>query len=133
MVPSPSSNLVMAVSATERRFYVDLGQRIAALRKAQGLTQVQLAEHLGVAQQTLAHYEAGRLRLLVGALPTLAEHLGVSVEELVGAPASAKRSAGKRGPAPKLQQQLERISQLPKARQRVVSEVLDLLIGQAGR
>jgi transcriptional regulator with XRE-family HTH domain len=122
----------MAVSATERRFYVDLGQRIAALRKARGLTQVQLAEHLGVAQQTLAHYEAGRLRLLVGALPTLTEHLGVSVEELIGTPA-AKRLAGKRGPAPKFQQQLERVSQLPKARQRVVIEVLDSLLAQSGR
>ena len=33
----------------------------------------------------------------------------------------------------KLQQQLERVSQLPKARQRVVSEVLDSLLAQAGR
>jgi len=32
-----------------------------------------------------------------------------------------------------LQQQLERISQLPKARQRVVSEVLDSLLAQAAR
>jgi transcriptional regulator with XRE-family HTH domain len=30
--------------------YIDPGQRIVALRKAQGLTQVQLAEALGVAQ-----------------------------------------------------------------------------------
>ncbi|HET6396915.1 MAG TPA: hypothetical protein VFF91_08770 [Pseudoxanthomonas sp.] len=40
---------------------------------------------------------------------------------------------GKRGPAPKLQQQLERIASLPKARQRVVSEVLDSLLAQGGR
>ncbi|MBX3692537.1 hypothetical protein [Dokdonella sp.] len=36
-------------------------------------------------------------------------------------------------PAPKLQQQLERISALPKARQRVVSEVLDSLLAQPAR
>src|SRR5690606_13820715 len=99
--------------------YVELGQRIAALRKAQGLTQVQLAEALGVAQQTMAHYEAGRLRLLAGALPTLAEHLGVTIEELVGAP-PAKRTAGKRGPQPKIAQQLQLIEALPKAKQRAI-------------
>ncbi len=117
----------MAVSATERAFYTDLGQRIAALRRERGLTQVQLAEHLGVAQQTLAHYEAGRLRVLAGALPTLAEHLGVSVEDLIGTP-PAKRSAGKRGPAPKIQQQLQQIEALPKAKQRAIAQVLDSML-----
>lgn len=116
----------MAVSDDERAFYVALGQRIATLRKAQGLTQVQLAEHLGVAQQTLAHYEAGRLRLLAGALPTLAERLGVGIEELIGY--ESKRSAAKRGPAPKLQQQLEQIGRLPKAKQRAVTQVLDAVL-----
>jgi len=116
----------MAVSPSERAFYVALGRRIAALRKAQGLTQVQLAEAMGVAQQTVAHYEAGRLRLLAGALPNLADQLGVSVEELIGTP--AKRSPGKRGPAPKLQQQLERVQSLPKAQQRAIAQVLDSVL-----
>ena len=56
----------------------------------------------------------------------MADTLAVSVEELIGTP--ARRTAGKRGPAPKLRQQLERVSQLPKARQRVASEVLDSLL-----
>jgi transcriptional regulator with XRE-family HTH domain len=119
---------VMAVSATERAFYVELGQRIALLRKAQGLTQVQLAEAMGVAQQTLAHYEAGRLRLLAGALPNLANQLGVTVEELVGTPSGAKRSASKRGPQPKIAQQLERIQALPAAEQRAIVKVLDSVL-----
>lgn len=75
----------------------------------------------------MAHYEAGRLRLLAGALPTLAEHLGVTVEELVGAP-PAKRTAGKRGPQPKIAQQLQLIEALPKAKQRAISQVLDSVI-----
>lgn len=64
-------------------------------------------------------------------LPLLASTLGASVEELIGS--SIPRNIGKRGPAPNLQQQLERIHQLPKARQRIVSEVLDSLIAQSGR
>jgi transcriptional regulator with XRE-family HTH domain len=122
----------MAVSASERAFYVQLGQRIAVLRRERSLTQVQLAEAMGVAQQTLAHYEAGRLRLLAGALPNLALRLGVSVEELVGT--SAKQIAtSKRGPVPKIQQQLEQVNQLPRAKQRMVSEVIDSLLAQASR
>jgi hypothetical protein len=75
---------------------------------------------------TLAHYEAGRLRLLAGALPTLAERLGVGIEELIGY--ESKRSAAKRGPAPKLQQQLEQIGRLPKAKQRAVTQVLNAVL-----
>ncbi len=65
--------------------------------------------------------------LLAGALPTLAEHLGVSVEDLIGTPA-AKRSTGKRGPAPKIQQQLQQIEALPKAKQRAIAQVLDSML-----
>lgn len=37
----------------------------------------------------------------------------------------------KRGPAPRLQQQLEQIGQRPKAKQRFVMEMLDAVIQQA--
>jgi transcriptional regulator with XRE-family HTH domain len=112
-------------------FFVAFGERLAALRKERGLTQVQLAERLEVSQQAITAYESGQRRVPISMLPSLADTLSVSIEELIGAP--AKRGAGKRGPAPKLQQQLERISALPKARQRVVSEVLDSLLAQPTR
>ena len=40
----------MAISQEERAFFIAFGERLAALRKAQGLTQVQLAERLDVSQ-----------------------------------------------------------------------------------
>ena len=55
--------------------------------------------------------------------------LGVSLEELVG----EESKPGKRGPAPKIQQQLERITQLPKNQQRVVMQMLDGVLQQQGR
>ncbi len=61
--------------------------------------------------------------------PVIALLLGKSMESLLG----EEPKPGKRGPAPKLQQQLERVSQLPKARQRMVSEVIDSLLAQATR
>jgi transcriptional regulator with XRE-family HTH domain len=119
---------VPAMAVTDKRFYVQLGQRVAQRRKAQGLTQVELAERLGIAQQTLAHYEAGKLRVAIAMLPTLADTLGMSFEDLIGAPAA--RGAGKRGPAPKIQQQLEQIGQLPRAKQRLVSQFIDTVLQQ---
>jgi hypothetical protein len=39
----------------------------------------------------------------------------------------------KRGATPKLQQHMDRISQLPKLRQRMVLEMLDAVLAQPGR
>ena len=85
---------------------------------------------MGVAQQTLAHYEVGRLRVPASMLPVLAQLLGLTTEELLG---QSVQQASKRGPAPRLQQQIERISQLPKSKQRFVSEMLDTVLAQASR
>jgi hypothetical protein len=53
------------------------------------------------------------------------------MEALIGVPSA--RSTGKRGPAPKLQHQLEQVSRLPKAQQKFVSQMLDTVLQQAGR
>lgn len=119
----------MAISDQEHAFFVELGERIALLRKARDITQVQLAEVLGVSQQTVQAYEAGRRRVPVSALPVLARTLSVSLEELLG----DKPSPRKRGPASRLQHHLERISQLPKPRQRMVMEMLEAVLAQPGR
>ena len=127
---TPSATDFDPMAVTDKAFYRELGARLAAARKAQGLTQVQLAEALGIAQQTLAHYEGGKLRVAVALLPLLAQLLGLSVDELIGTP--AKRN-GKRGPAPRFQQQIERLSTLPQAQQRLVMQMLDGVIAQAAR
>jgi transcriptional regulator with XRE-family HTH domain len=118
----------VALSKEERAFFAQLGARIAKLRKEQGVTQVQLAERLGVSQQTITAYEVGRRRIQVSALPVIAQALGVGIEELV----SERPKPGKRGPAPKLQQQLEQLSRLPKAQQRLVSQLIDTVLQQHG-
>ncbi len=122
---------VIAMRTKNERFFKELGTRVAQLRKDQGLTQTQLAERLGIAQQTLAHYEVGRLRVAASMLPTLAQTLGSSVEKLIGQ--SPARANGKRRPTPRLQRQLERLSALPKPKQRAVMEVLESMLAQAAR
>ena len=117
------------MSPEEKDFHRQLGERIAAVRGERGLTQVQLADHLGVSQQQVLSFEKGRRRVPVSLLPLLAETLGVSIEHLLGQEAQL----AKRGPTPKLQQQLERLNELPRSKQRFVSEMLDTVLQQAGR
>lgn len=95
--------------------------------KAQDLTQAQLGELVGVTQQQIASFEIGRRRIRVSTLPLLAKALGTSVEVLIEGTA---KPAGKRGPAPKLLQQLEQLSRLPKAQQRLVSQLIDTVLQQ---
>jgi transcriptional regulator with XRE-family HTH domain len=117
------------MSPDEQSFFQRLGERIASLRRERGLTQVQLAEMLGCSQQQVLSFEKGRRRVPVSTLPGLAKTLGISIEELIGAEAQP----AKRGPTPKLQRQLEQLSQLPRSRQRFISEMLDTVLQQAGR
>ncbi len=129
MLASTLLPLDAAMAATDRAFYEQLGQRIAERRKARGVTQVELAKTLGIAQQTLAHYEGGTVRIAIAMLTLVAKALDVPIEDLLGTPAA--KAAGKRGPAPKIQQQLEQIEALPKAKQRAIAQVLDsMLAGQ---
>lgn len=120
----------VAINQDEREFFVALGSRIAQLRKSHQITQVQLAETLGVSQPTVNAYELGQRRVPVSTLPLLARTLGVSVEALIGEDSGEAR---KRGRAPKLQQHLERIAALPKPRQRAVIDVIEAMLAQQSR
>lgn len=113
----------------EKKFFKELGARVATLRKEQAVTQVQLGEMLGIAQQMVASYEVGRRRIPVSMLPRLAHALAVPLEALLG----VSNGAAKRGPTPKLQQQMERIHRLPKTRQKFVMEMLETVLQQAAR
>ena len=109
------------VTLDEKAFFKVLGARIAVQRKNSGITQVQLAEAMSVSQQTVASWEVGRRGVLVSNPPLVARTLGVSVESLIG----EKTPPSKRGPTPKLQQQVERLSRLPLTQQRVVMQMLE--------
>lgn len=119
---------VVAISQEERAFFVALGARIAQLRKNANITQVRLAEFLGVSQQTVNAYAMGHRRMAIAALPRLTRLLGVSIEELFGEPARS----GKRGPTPQPQQKIEPLSRLPQSQQKMLLHMLDGMLSQAG-
>ena len=127
-----SSSAAMAISSDERQFFVTLGERIASLRKARNITQTQLAEALGVSQQTVHAYEAGSRRIPVSALPVVASTLAVSLEVLFGGE-HTKAVRSKRGPVPQWQQQIGAVAQLPKSQQQFVARMIEMALAQATR
>jgi hypothetical protein len=91
---------------------------------------VQLATTLGIAQETPAHCEGGRVRASL--LPALAQELRLPAEALLGQPSSAK-AAAKRGPAPELARHMERISSRPRTQQKFVLQMIETDLAQQGR
>ena len=60
-----------------------LGAAIAALRKEKGMTQLELAEQMGVTDKAVSKWERDLSCPDVSSLPKLAQILGVSVDELM--------------------------------------------------
>ena len=121
---------VTVMTQDEKQYFKELGSRLAQLRKEAGLTQVQLAEALGVSQQMVASYEVGRRRIPVSMLAALAQALKVQIDVLLG---GTPKVQSRRGPASQLQRSIERISELPKPKQRFVIEMLETVLAQASR
>ena len=60
-----------------------LGTMIAELRKQHGMTQLELAEKMGVTDKAVSKWERDLSCPDINSLPNLAEILGVSVEDLM--------------------------------------------------
>ena len=120
------------MSPDETAFFQAMGSRIAAARKDAELTQVELADRIGIAQQQLASYEVGRRRVPVSLLPALARALSVTIDELIGEE-THRPVASRRGPPSRVQLQLERIQALPRARQRFLADLIETALQQGGQ
>ncbi len=60
-----------------------IGKRIAHLRKEKGLTQEELAGHMGISPQAVSKWENDQTCPDISALPKLSKLLGVTVDELL--------------------------------------------------
>jgi transcriptional regulator with XRE-family HTH domain len=60
-----------------------IGGKIADLRKARGMTQQQLADMAGLAQQNLARVETGRYSSRLDTLAAIADALGCQIDFII--------------------------------------------------
>ena len=107
-----------------------VGQRLARLRKERSLTQVELADAIGLTQGLISDYERGVLRLNADLLARFALALDVSADELLGLKAAKART-----PAPQSRRLLRRLllfEKLPKRDQEALLRTLDGFLAKAG-
>ena len=69
------------------------GEMVRTLRSEKGLTQLELAQRMGVTDKAVSKWERDLSIPDVGSLPKLAEELGVSVDELLQAKTAAQEAA----------------------------------------
>ncbi len=106
----------------------ELPKRIIELRKTAGLTQAVVAERLEITKGRYNHYERGIRRFPVALIPKLIEVLGCTEVELLSNGDNMPRQ--KRGPLSAWEKRITAIKQLPRNRQRQISEVVDALIAK---
>jgi transcriptional regulator with XRE-family HTH domain len=105
--------------------------RLSTLRKARGLTQVDVAASLGISQALVSKYEKGELLLHAELLARFATLLRASADDLLGL--GRKRSAAVAAPAPVVDRGLARrfalIQSLPRRDRDALARTIDAFLG----
>jgi transcriptional regulator with XRE-family HTH domain len=106
------------------------GQRMFTLRKARGLTQIDLAKALGTTQRVISYYETGAPLPSASFLVALAQTLAVTTDELLGVkPARLKQEKPQRR---RLWKRFQRMESLPERDQRAVIRLINSLVASKG-
>ena len=70
-----------------------IGKKIVSLRKLKNMTQMELADRMGISFQAVSNWERGNSMPDISKLPELAEIFGVSLDELLGEKSSLLEAA----------------------------------------
>jgi len=106
------------------------GARLAALRRAAGISQTELAQLVGEPQQNIAFWEQSEKPPRSDVLPKLAKVLGVKIEQILEGELPETRRAGPVGKAQKI---FEEVSTLPRKQQERIVETVSALVEQYKR
>lgn len=101
------------------------GQRLAALRRARGLTQTDLGEKVGISQRMVAYYEVQNGNPPATLLTRLARALQVTTDELIGQDPRPIRGNPRNL---RLWRKLSRVEQLSPEEQKAVVQIIDTML-----
>ena len=105
------------------------GERLTTLRKARGLTQVQLAERIDSTQRAVSRYETVADRAPAPVLARLAQALAVSTDELLGVKHSRAAAGLTDDPeARRLWKKFQQVMALPEKDRRAVIRLVNSLV-----
>jgi transcriptional regulator with XRE-family HTH domain len=124
-ISNPVYTSGMAAGRPSKSERSPFGERLLAARQQVGFSQTQLAEKLGITQQTYAGWERRTTALRPEHLAQLAVVLNVPVDHLLGRERSTKRGPG---PIGKARRMFEEVNKLPRDRQQHVLRVVEDLL-----
>ena len=107
------------------------GAHLAALRKAAGLSQIELASAIGETQQNVAYWEQSEYPPRADVLPRLAKALGVRVEDVIGLDTTSPPR--RPGPVGRAQKAFEKVARLPRRQQDKIIEMVEAFVAQFDR
>lgn len=108
---------------------VNIGERLAQIRKEKGITQGELAERLGISQPMVSDYERGELRLHGELIIQLVKILDISADDLLGI--NTKPKSNKDIKNRRLYRRLATIDTLPKRDQEALLRTIDAFVTKA--
>jgi transcriptional regulator with XRE-family HTH domain len=111
----------------------EFGERLMALRKARGLTQIQLAELIDSTQRAISRYETVADRAQAPVLAKLAQALHVSTDELLGLQPSRSANGHDTPEARRLWKKFRQVMALPEKDRRAVIRLVNSLVETKGR
>jgi transcriptional regulator with XRE-family HTH domain len=128
---SPARDFALTIAdAMPRRKKDDssFGPRLTAIRKARGLTQVQLAEAAGSTQRSISYYENDDGIPPAAAVIALAKALRVSTDELLGLKPPRMEHAHDDAETRRLWKRFQMVTALPEKDQRAVIRLINSLV-----
>jgi transcriptional regulator with XRE-family HTH domain len=102
-----------------------IGQRIADVRKKRGITQIELAEKIGITQKLVSDYETDRLNISAKMLCHFAIALSTTADVLLGFNHSEQKNEEL---SLRYTRRIREISQLPEVKIKAILRTLDDLI-----
>ena len=111
----------------------EFGERLMALRKARGLTQIQLAEMIGSTQRAVSRYETVADRAPAPVLAKLGKALHVTTDELLGLKPVRAANGQDTPEARRLWKKFRQVMALPEKERRAVIRLVNSLVETKGR
>lgn len=105
----------------------DFAERLIAIRKERGLTQVELAEAIGSTQRAISYYENVKGWPPAPAVIDLAQALGVTTDELLGVEPMKSVKPKDKKEEQRLWKKFQKLRTLPIKDQRMVVRLLNSL------
>ena len=106
----------------------ELGGRVSQLRKAAGLSQLQLAEKLGVTQPLISRYEKGDRRMYDDLIIEMAKALKVTPNDLLGVSPSKPIAPDVQSISRRMIKYLKKVEALPRRAQDKVITTIELAL-----